>query len=128
MPIACWRIEDCTGFLINFDLLRASWVGNADEGIYYMVYADIERSCWRYLAAAGDEDDTHRGPKEILALTHYEFKTFEDAVKAARKRCELWCATHGIEVTDVDHGGDRQGPSRDKVRQAVAKQSTEDDK
>ena len=52
----------------------------------------------------------------------------EDAVKAARKRCELWCATHGIEVTDVDHGGDRQGPSRDKVRQAVAKQSTEDDK
>ena len=120
MPLTNWYIEDCTGYPVNFDLVRASWVGNADEGIYYMVYADSDHRCWRYLAAAGYED-SHDGLKEVSALTNYEFKTFEDAVKAARKRCESWCAMRGIEVTAVypGHWGDRQGPSRDKVHQVA---------
>lgn len=121
MPLVCWRIEDCTGCLINFDLLRASWVGNADEGIYYVVYVDLNSGCWRYLAAAGDET-RHDGLKEVLALTNYQFATSEDAVHAARKRCKLWCTTHGVEITDVphDYNVDRQGPSREKTKQVVA--------
>jgi len=115
MPLAYWTIEDSTGCLINFDLLRASWVGNAEEGIYYLVYADFNNSCWRYLAATGDEDQ-HDGLKEVLALTHYEFKTFEDAAHAARKRCKLWCDTHGVEITDVPIGDDKQGNSRDATK------------
>ncbi len=97
MPLGNWKVEDVRGNYIQFDLHKASWVGNTDDGIYYLVYEDLKDNCWRYLAAAGD-DSRDDGIESVIALTGWQFASRDKAAEAARKRCEFWCSGKGIKV------------------------------